>query len=262
MATVFLSYDRDDAAKAQSFAAALEKAGHSVWWDRHIHGGAAYNDEIEAAVETASAVVVLWSERSIRSTWVRDEAAEGRDQNKLVPVLLDAVKPPMGFRQFQTIDLTRSGRAPSTGSLQQILESIDRVAGIWSLVSEYEPEQPHWYLRQIGVDPALHSGGRGGLLMEAGLAEIDRRGELSYLEATSPRSRDFYERYGFVTLADTTDVYYHMGSSYVPDAARGIRWDDPALSIDWPVAPTTMSEADARYPDLDPRAFDLAGSGA
>ena len=79
---------------------------------------------------------------------------------------------------------------------------IDRVAGIWSLVSEYEPEQPHWYLRQIGVDPALHSGGRGGLLMEAGLAEIDRRGELSYLEATSPRSRDFYERYGFVTLAE------------------------------------------------------------
>lgn len=130
MATVFLSYDHDDVQRAAPIAAALEKAGHSVWWDRHIHGGAAFNDEIEAAVEEASAVVVLWSERSIRSTWVRDEAAEGRDQNKLVPVLLDAVKPPMGFRQFQTIDLSRSGRAPNSGSVQQILDSIHKVGGI------------------------------------------------------------------------------------------------------------------------------------
>ena len=130
MATVFLSYDHDDVERAAPIASALEKAGHSVWWDRHIQGGAQYNDEIEAAVEAANAVVVLWSERSIRSTWVRDEAAEGRDQNKLVPVLLDAVKPPMGFRQFQTIDLSRSGRGASGSSLQQILDSIDKVAGI------------------------------------------------------------------------------------------------------------------------------------
>lgn len=129
MATVFLSYDHDDAERAAPIAAAFEKAGHSVWWDRHIHGGAQYNDEIEAAVEEADAVVVLWSERSVRSTWVRDEAAEGRDQNKLVPVLIDAVKPPMGFRQFQAIDCTRSNRTPSGSSLQQILDSIDKIGG-------------------------------------------------------------------------------------------------------------------------------------
>ena len=130
MATVFLSYDHDDVERAAPIASALEKAGHSVWWDRHIHGGAQYNDEIEAAVEAANAVVVLWSERSVRSTWVRDEAAEGRDQNKLVPVLLDAVKPPMGFRQFQTIDLSKSGRTPNGNALQQILDSIAKVGGI------------------------------------------------------------------------------------------------------------------------------------
>ena len=129
MATVFLSYDHDDVERAAPIAAALEKAGHSVWWDRHIHGGAAYNDEIEAAVEAANAVVVLWSDRSVRSTWVRDEAAEGRDQGKLVPVLLDAVKPPMGFRQFQAIDLSRAGRAPNSSSVQQILDSIHKVGG-------------------------------------------------------------------------------------------------------------------------------------
>lgn len=79
---------------------------------------------------------------------------------------------------------------------------IDRVAGIWGLVSQHEPEQPHWYLRQIGVDPARHSAGRGASLMQAALAEIDLRSEPSYLEATSPRGRDFYERHNFVALAE------------------------------------------------------------
>lgn len=63
--------------------------------------------------------------------------------------------------------------------------------------------------------------------------------------------------HGFVTLADATDVYYHMGASHVPEAARGLRWDDPVLAIEWPVAPVTMSDADAHRPDLDPETFDL-----
>ena len=129
MATVFLSYDHDDAVHAAPVASALEKAGHSVWWDRHIKGGAEYNHEIESAVDKADAVVVLWSERSIRSAWVRDEAAEGRDQCKLVPVKIEAVKPPTGFRQFQTIDLSGSSRATSGNSLRQLLETIDALAG-------------------------------------------------------------------------------------------------------------------------------------
>jgi dTDP-4-dehydrorhamnose 3,5-epimerase len=63
--------------------------------------------------------------------------------------------------------------------------------------------------------------------------------------------------HGFVTLVDESDVYYHMGASYVPHAARGLRWDDPALGIDWPVTPTSLSAADASLPDVDPRTFDL-----
>ena len=88
------------------------------------------------------------------------------------------------------------------GAIFQEAGVVDRVAGIWELVSQHEPAQPHWYLRQIGVDPALHSEGRGASLMQAALAEIDRRSELAYLEATSPRSRGFYERHSFVMLAE------------------------------------------------------------
>ena len=128
MASVFLSYDHEDAARAAPIASALEKAGHSVWWDRHIHGGAQYNSEIERAVEEADAVVVLWSPRSIQSAWVRDEAAEGRDRGKLVPVTVDGVKPPMGFRQFQAIDLSDwKGRKPPP-RMGELLHAIEKIA--------------------------------------------------------------------------------------------------------------------------------------
>ena len=68
--------------------------------------------------------------------------------------------------------------------------------------------------------------------------------------------------HGFVTLEDATDVYYHMGARYRPGAARGIRWDDPAISISWPVEPTVMSNADAGYEDIDLATFDLATHGS
>lgn len=57
--------------------------------------------------------------------------------------------------------------------------------------------------------------------------------------------------HGFVTLEDYSEVHYLMGAAYVPDAATGARWDDPALGIDWPVAPAVMSERDAAFPLLD-----------
>ncbi len=65
MARVFLSYDRGDADKAQALATALDRAGHEVWWDRHIKGGAQYGKVIEQALKAADSVVVLWSERSV-----------------------------------------------------------------------------------------------------------------------------------------------------------------------------------------------------
>ena len=126
MALVFLSYDHDDHARAAPIAAAIERAGHSVWWDQRITPGAEYNSEIEVAVERADAVVVLWSQSSVRSTWVRDEAAEGRDQGKLVPAIIDDVKPPMGFRQFQTIDLSNRKRGGGLQNLDELLRIVGK----------------------------------------------------------------------------------------------------------------------------------------
>jgi hypothetical protein len=147
MASVFLSYDHEDEEHAAPLVSALQKAGHSVWWDRQIHGGAQYNSEIENAVAAADVMIVLWSERSVHSAWVRDEAAEGRDRGKLVPVTLDGTKPPMGFRQFQTIDLSQiTGRGRST-KLKDLLHAVDKV-GTGSIAPP--PSKPHDIGRQQG----------------------------------------------------------------------------------------------------------------
>lgn len=106
MANLFLSYSREDAERVQLLANALEREGHDVWWDRHISGGEEFADVIEQALASADLVVVCWTENSVHSAWVRDEAAMGRDSGRMVPVALDNCIPPLGFRQFQTIDLS------------------------------------------------------------------------------------------------------------------------------------------------------------
>ena len=104
MAKVFLSYSREDAPAAKQLAECIGRAGHQVWWDRQIEGGSRFTAEIDRELKNADAVVVIWTKSSIESPWVQDEAAEGRDSGRLVPILLGADKPPLGFRQFQSID--------------------------------------------------------------------------------------------------------------------------------------------------------------
>jgi dTDP-4-dehydrorhamnose 3,5-epimerase len=58
--------------------------------------------------------------------------------------------------------------------------------------------------------------------------------------------------HGFVTLVDDTDVLYQMSEYYAPEAARGVRWNDPAFGIAWPIADPILHERDAHYPDYVP----------
>ena len=125
MPHVFLSYARQDFGRAKSVATALERAGMSVWWDRHLGGGSEYSKEIEQALEAAAAVVVLWSKASVDSAWVRDEAAKGRDSRRLIPATLDGTPPPLGFGQIHTIDLRNAARGVS-GGLQQIVSAAQQ----------------------------------------------------------------------------------------------------------------------------------------
>jgi dTDP-4-dehydrorhamnose 3,5-epimerase len=58
--------------------------------------------------------------------------------------------------------------------------------------------------------------------------------------------------HGFVTLIDRSEILYQMTAFYVPDAGGGIRWNDPAFSIAWPIEQPILSPRDASYPDFHP----------
>jgi dTDP-4-dehydrorhamnose 3,5-epimerase len=53
--------------------------------------------------------------------------------------------------------------------------------------------------------------------------------------------------HGFLTLTPNSEVLYQMGQYYVPDAAAGVRYDDPAFAIQWPGVPEVISERDLAY---------------
>lgn len=131
MASLFLSYSREDVGQVGPLAAALESEGHVVWWDRHISGGQLFADAIEIALESADVVIACWTETSIHSGWVRDEAAVGRDKGRLVPVSLDGCLPPLGFRQYHTIDLLSWNGQPQSPELEPLKVAIaERTGGI------------------------------------------------------------------------------------------------------------------------------------
>lgn len=105
MSDVFLSYASEDRERAGQLANALGHMGWSVWWDRKIIAGQAFDQAIERELERARSVVVLWSVHAIESEWVKNEAAVAAERGVLVPALIDNVKLPLEFRRKQAADL-------------------------------------------------------------------------------------------------------------------------------------------------------------
>jgi dTDP-4-dehydrorhamnose 3,5-epimerase len=62
--------------------------------------------------------------------------------------------------------------------------------------------------------------------------------------------------HGFQTLRPRTEIWYQMTDSYVPELAAGVRWNDPAFAIRWPMPESMISERDAHYPDFDREQFE------
>ncbi len=120
MADIFISYARGDREKVEKLALALETGGHSVWWDRHIAGGAEFSKEIEQELNAAKAVIVAWSREANDSRWVKDEAGIAANAGKLIAVGLDGEEPPIGFKQFHVIDYVHA----SDAALNDIKRSV------------------------------------------------------------------------------------------------------------------------------------------
>ncbi|MBK6357170.1 MAG: TIR domain-containing protein [Betaproteobacteria bacterium] len=129
MTDIFLSYTERDRETARRVAEVLGSAGWSVWWDRRIPAGETWRSVLEHALEDMRCMVVLWSAKSIESEWVYEEASEGRRLGKLVPVMIEAVRPPAGFREIQAADLTGWDGSPDFDGLRMLLSDLENLLG-------------------------------------------------------------------------------------------------------------------------------------
>ena len=74
MADIFISYAKPDWHLALTLSEYLKSEGWSVWWDKSLTSGEIFRDEIMRQLATAKAVIVIWTERSVKSDWVCAEA--------------------------------------------------------------------------------------------------------------------------------------------------------------------------------------------
>src|SRR5215475_15447487 len=88
MADVFISYAKTDRPLALKLAAMLEAEGWKVWWDTSLTIGDDFRNEIMTELGRARAVIVIWTDTSIKSDWVRSEAGRAQADRKLIPVKL------------------------------------------------------------------------------------------------------------------------------------------------------------------------------
>jgi adenylate cyclase len=124
MADVFVSYARADKARVAPLVAAIEARGWSVWWDPEIVPGREFDDEIEAEINAAKAVLVVWTPTSVASRWVRGEARDAADRNVLVPVRFDKAHLPMDVRAIHTTDLDDWGEDAKGARAQEFLNAL------------------------------------------------------------------------------------------------------------------------------------------
>jgi len=129
MSDVFISYSSEDRERIIPLVQLLEAQGWSVWWDRTIFPGKTFDEAIQEAIDEARCVMVVWSNASVRSRWVKTEAAEGDRRGILVPAQLDPCQLPLEFRRVQAAQLMGWRGGEDNVELQRLLGAISEILG-------------------------------------------------------------------------------------------------------------------------------------
>lgn len=233
---LFVSYARADRARIVPLTQALAAAGHTVWWDQLIDGGAAFAKTIEAELESADAVIAAWSAKAIASDWVRDEAGHGRDRHRLVPISLDGSEPPLGFRQYHAIDFSRWNGSADGSEFASLLRGIDtagsgEAAAAASTVGAAARPQTSRRGLMIGGGLAAAIAGAGGLALWRPWEGAGRSNSVAVLP--------------FANLSgDPQQAYFSNGLAEEIRSALAL---NPALKV---AAPTSSSEVSEKRADV------------
>ena len=145
MVDIFISYAKEDLGRVLPLVTALAEYGWSIWWDRTIPAGRTWREVIDEALESARSVIVLWSKTSVKSRWVLEEADHGLERNILIPILIDEVRPPLGFGSVQAADLVNWTPDQSSPGFEKLIGDISAICpphgniGEVELIGEKEP---------------------------------------------------------------------------------------------------------------------------
>ncbi len=150
MTDVFISYASEDRRLAECLANCLTQVGWSVWWDRNIIIGQAYDLAIEHQLQIARTVVVLWSKHSVVSEWVKNEAALASERGVLIPANIDNIKLPLEFRRKQTANLVGWNGEANHHGFQALLEGLAGMIGSGQ-VPQTIPHERKLLRRKLGM---------------------------------------------------------------------------------------------------------------
>jgi TolB-like protein/Tfp pilus assembly protein PilF len=229
---IFISYARADRPRVKPLADALSAQGFDVWWDALIEGGAGFAQMIEAKLEAADAVIVVWSKTSVVSDWVRDEAAHARDRKHLVPVSIDGTEAPLGFRQYHLVDLTKwQGRADSPE-----MKSI--IAGVTGIGNG--PPAHAFNASKAGLDR------RKALMLGGGAVAVLGGGLVVFNPFRSARAANSVAVLPFANMSgEKEQIYFSDGLS---EEIRSALARNPALKVAAPTSANTFRDkaADAK----------------
>jgi TIR domain len=157
MQELFISYCRHDFDTANALADTLSKTGLSVWLDcRAIQEGAAFDTQIEEAIAQTRVVIVIWSEHSVKSHWVRAEAAYALGKHKLLPISIDQSGPPLQFMQIQTIDFRYWDRTSNHHAFQQLAGALAKRLEVSAGPTEAQVRSMSHTLAALSADAVKH----------------------------------------------------------------------------------------------------------
>lgn len=153
MSEIFVSYASSDRERVAKLVHALESEGLQVWWDRDITYGQSFHKVIQQALTAATCVIVAWTRESVGSEWVLNEASDARKRDRLVPVLLDPVTPPLEFRHLQAADLSNWQGDSADPHFVRLHKAVTAMLGRSDAprpVTQAAVPAPHWWQTRAG----------------------------------------------------------------------------------------------------------------
>src|SRR5262245_7160461 len=131
MRDVCISYVEDDRLLGSKLAAMLEAEGWKVWWDTNLVTGEDFGEKITHELDRARAVIVIWTDKSAKSRWVRSEANRASKQDKLIPIKLPHLTYddlPQPFDLLQTENLGEDDKIKAAVVAQLAKPAVEQTA--------------------------------------------------------------------------------------------------------------------------------------